>query len=285
MVARLSPPRDLAIGALVGSLVVVVSFIGGNPGWGVISHSACVITADLGNVTVWRAAAIVASPYDGSESGEIVATATHDGSSFTVSQPTEVTSGNVTAYYLGFENWSVFSTRTVTQAGPGPNENCRDGFVAFGSPNPAQGLRSGGVTSFLMYANLSSDTDLPGEFNASQLCLELENSSYSSCAVSAQFDLNFVRATGQVDTCASGTAEVASVSSDGWPSVVPFPYDGSVHLVPLEIQNWTDPTWQNDSVTWYNYTFPAHGGIWQYDNLSQTSSTGAGLVFKYSPCP
>ncbi len=127
---------------------------------------------------------------------------------------------------------------------------------------------------------LVSETNLPIGLNGSQLCTTIENYS-PDCAVGALFNLNFQSATGVVNTCGSSQPQVIRLTSQGMPLDAPFSWNGQTHSVPLNLAN----SASGGSLVWYNYTFPANTGIWQYDNLAQTSSTGAGLVFSYSPCP
>lgn len=275
----------VAVGTVVGLSLVMISFVTANPGWGVLSHTECELDQKLGNVTVWRPAVTVAAPYRGTEEGRIIGSEKTPAGSFIVSQATLVENGSVTSYYLGFENWTIFSDRPVVFAGPGPVSPCSYSIVAFHSPNPSEGLRSGLVTLWTLYSNLTSDTGLATQLNGSELCRELENTTYTGCAVGAQFDMNFHASTGAIDTCGQPNGTVLRVFGTSWPITAPFESSGHSEAVPLLDQNWTNPSYHNVTYAWYNYTFPANGGVWQYDNLSQTSETGAGLVFAYSPCP
>jgi hypothetical protein len=158
-------------------------------------------------------------------------------------------------------------------------------MVAYFSSNPAQGFNSGGVSWWPLSASSPvSDEGLPTQLNGSQLCAQVENVSYSSCAVGSEFDMNFEKATGTVNTCGSTEDRVLTLESLGWPVIVPFQRNGQSYSVPLDASGMNSANYANGTFAWYNYTFPANGGIWQYDNLAETSSMGAGLVFSYSPC-
>jgi hypothetical protein len=97
--------------------------------------------------------------------------------------------------------------------------------------------------------------------------------------------MNFQSATCTVDTCGSSHAQVLRIESEVWPVTDPFRLNGATHSVPIDPSGTDSTSYANGTYAFYNYTFPADGGIWQYDNPAQTSSTGAGLVFSYLPCP
>jgi hypothetical protein len=274
------------LGAVLGAMLVLSAMTSSHPGWGFFSHTDCRVNQRLGNITVWVPSAIVAAPYHGSVTGFVVVWGKTPGGNLSVSlNYTPVTDGNVTAFIVGFENWTVVSLQNVSMAGPGPQAACLSSLVAYFSPSPALGERHGGTTSWPMYSQLVSDTGLPTGLNGSQLCAQIENTSYLSCAVGAQFDPNFHVASGTVDTCGSTGEQVVRISSQEWPVTAPFRWNGHSHLVPLDPSGANSQSYANGTYAWYNYSFPANGGVWQYDNLAETSSTGAGLVFSYAPCP
>jgi hypothetical protein len=272
-------------GVTVGVVLVLLVAVTGHPGWGFFSHTECRLGQPVGNVTVWRPGAVVASPYRGSESGSVLGSAEKPWGYFNESQPTFVTDGNVTMYYLGPTNWTVFSIHNVSVLGLGPDSPCDSPLIGFHSPQPAQGVTVGGAASWPLFSRLMSDSGLPTVLNASELCAAIENLSNGHCAVGAQFDLNFQRATGVVNTCGLSQPQVLRLTSDSWPLRAPFVDNGTTFSVPLDDNAWGgSPEYLNQTFEWYNYTFPANTGTWQYDDLSQTSSTGSGLVFSYSPC-
>jgi hypothetical protein len=121
--------------------------------------------------------------------------------------------------------------------------------------------------------------------NGSRLCSEVENTSYSACGAGAQFQLSFQAVSGAVDTCGSVQNQTLPVFSAQWPVTAPVVLSGHTYSVPLDPGAYNTASYANGTYSWLNYTFPSNGGVWQYDDLSQTSSTGAGLVFSYSPCP
>ena len=282
---RASVPSAV-LGVVVGVILVLAVAITGHPGWGFFSHTECQVDQRLGNVTVWVPSAIAAAPYHGLVSGKVVIWGKIPGGNLSVSlNYTPVTDGNVTAFIVGFENWTVYSLTNASVSGPGAQTPCLSSMVAYFSASPAQGLRHGGTTSWPMYSHLVSDTGLLNGLNGSQLCEQVQNTSYLSCGVGAQFDLNFHAATGTVDTCGSTQGQVVRDFSQGWPVTSPFEWQGHSISVPLDPSGANSANYANGTYAWYNYTFPANGGVWQYDDLAQTSSTGAGLVFWYSPCP
>jgi hypothetical protein len=274
------------LGVAVGVILVVTSLIISHPGWGFFSHTECRVTGRLGNVTVWVPSAVVAAPYHGSVSGKVVVWGRMPAGNLSVSlNYTPVVDGNVTAFIVGFENWTVFSIVNNTYAGPGPQDPCASPMVAYFSSNPPQGLRHGGTTKWPMYFNLLSDSELAVGLNGSQLCAQVQNTSYASCGVGAQFDINFKKATGTVNTCGSSQGQILPVFSQQWPVTTPFSLNSHTFSVPLDPSGENSANYANGTYAWYNYSFPANGGVWQYDNLAETSTTGAGLVFSYSPCP
>jgi hypothetical protein len=284
MSMRASVPSAV-LGVALGVALVLAVSISDHPGWGFFSHTECQLDQNLGNLTVWAPAAVVAAPYHGTESGSVVIWSEYPWGLVSFTQQTILTNGSVRAYAIGYENWSISTTKSVTLAGPGPETPCTSSMVAFFANAPAQGLRSGGISWWQIATNLTSDSDVPVQLNSSALCASVENTSYAGCAVGAQFDVNFQTLTGTVDTCGETQDLVLPVKSVGWPITVPYQRGGRSYTVPLQTDWQNSANYTNGTEAWYNYTFPANGGIWQYDNLSQTSSTGAGLAFSYSPCP
>jgi hypothetical protein len=274
------------IGVAIGIVLVVTTALMNNPGWGILSREECQVNQRLGNVTVWVPAAVVASPYHGSESGFVTVWGQSPLGYATLSQHTRVSDGNVTAFYVDFSNLTVFGLRNVSTAGPGFGSPCTSAMIAYFSSNPPAGASSGGTSSWPMYSNLRSDSAFPSKLNASQLCSNLENSSNGSCAVSAQFEMNFEKVSGTVDTCGGSQSQILRLTSRAWPVEAPFQWNHRTYSVPFDPNGMMSaPDYANGTYAWYNYTFPANEGIWDYDNLAVTSSTGAGLVFSYSPCP
>lgn len=274
------------VGVAVGVLLVVASLASSFPDMGLLTHTECRLGSRVGNVTAWMPAAIVAAPHLGSETGKVEIWGRSPAGNGTLSQATTVRDGNVTAFYVIYSNLTIFSLSSVSVGGPGVHQTCTTGFVAYFSSQPAQGLNSGGTALWSVNSSgLVSDDGLPHSFNSSELCLQVENSTDPSCAVSTQFDVNYHAETGEVDTCGSNQAQILRARSTAWPVEVPFNWAGTNYTVPVSPGGTDSASYANGTVAWYNYTFPAYGGIWDYDNLSRTSSTGAGLVFSYAPCP
>ena len=273
-----------ACGAILGASVVLAVMIGGNPGWGFLSHTDCQVGSPNGNLTVWDPSAVVSAPYGGSESGAVEIWTQTLQARLSILQDTGVSGGNVTAYFVGFQNWTIYAQQNVSMGGIGLQNPCLASVVGLLSGTPSQGLRSGGTTVWPLYSNLTSDTNLPIGLNGSRLCADVENTTYAGCAVGAEFDLNIQATSGEVNTCGSGQSQILRVTSQTWPVLAPFDTDGKQVSVPLTPSGATGNGYSNGTFAWYNYTFPANGGVWQYDNLADTSSTGAGLVFSYSPC-
>lgn len=278
-------PLATILGVVVAVIVAFSVMVLGHPGWGLLSHTDCAVQARVGNITAWNVAAVVAAPFDGNESGSVAIWGSSPLGTLTVTQETTVAGGNVTAYYVSFSNLTIYVQANVSNPGPGRAMTCSSEYVAYFSPNPAQGLRSGGVSYVPIASGLAADVGLPTQLNGSALCKEVENSSYASCAVGTQFDMNFVRATGTVNTCGQATGQVIHWRSQAWPTDVPVTENGRSYTVPIVPSGADRGDWANGTYAWYNYTFPAKGGVWQYDNLAETSSTGAGLVFSYTACP
>ncbi len=279
------PSLAAPLGVVIAVVIVFSVIIINHPGWGLFSHTDCAVQARVGNITAWNVAAVVAAPFDGNESGSVTIWGSSPLGKLTTTQETTVAGGSVAAYWVGFSNFTIYTQANESHPGPGPEITCASEFVAYFSPNPAQGLRSGGVNYVPVASGLVADVGLPTQLNGSALCKQVENSTYASCAVGTQFDMNFVRATGSVNTCGQATGQVIRWRSQEWPVDVPVILNGQAHSVPIDPSGANKGDWANGTYAWYNYTFPANGGVWQYDNLSETSSTGAGLVFSYSACP
>jgi hypothetical protein len=268
----------------IGVALVILTFVAGNPGWGLVNHTNCRVGGELGNFTVWVPSAVVAAPYLGAENGAVLIWSQLPSGYVSVHLNTVATDGNVTAYIVGFENWSVYSRSNVTVLGPGPQATCATPMVAYFAPSAPQDERHGGTTSWPMYFQLTSDVGLSGRLNGSQLCAQVENTSNLSCGVGAEFDLDFSTATGIVDTCGSTQGQALQIVSKEWPVTAPFFWNAHTYTVPLDPGGRDSANFANGTEAWYNYTFPANEGVWQYDNLAETYGTGAGLVFNYSPC-
>jgi len=224
-------------------------------------------------------------PYLGAESGSVTIWGSSPYGTSLLRQLTVVGSGNVSVYYVSYSNLTVFDAANTTVSGSGESQPCASSLLAFFSPNPAQGMTSGGITWIPLGAGHEpTDEDLPTQLNASALCSEVENTSYAGCAVGTQFDMNFQTATGSVDTCGQSQGQVLDWKSDTWPVRVPFEHGGQVESVPVDPSGADQNGYSNGTYAYYNYTFPANGGVWHYDDLAVTSNTGAGLTFSYSPC-
>ena len=264
-------------GLAVAVVLVLTVFVSGHPGWGFLSHSQCESGPRLGNVTAWTPRVVVAAPYGGSESGTLIDWTNHSWGRAQIVFHPYASSGNVTAWEVYAANWTIYSERNVSVTGIGPQVSCNRPYVAILSA-PSLG---GGAIYLGLASGLRLDQGLPTELNASQLCTGTVNPRDPTCAISAVFDINFSSATGAVDTCGSEAPQSLNLTSQAMPVTIPFTWNGMNYSIPTnELNNATGGT-----VTWYNYTFPANGGVWQYDKLADTSSTGAGLVFSYSPCP
>ena len=285
--ARIVKPSALptSIGAALGGSLVLASLVLGHPGWGLLAHVDCVLEPSVGNTTVWVPSSVVAAPYLGWETGAVKIWTRSPSGYVSLTTDTNVTDGNVTAWLVGFENWTVSPEANVTSMGLAPNLPCGSAFVGQPSLNPPADLQHGGTTSWAVATDLTADTDVPTSLNGSALCEDVENSSNPNCGVGANYNLDFSRASGTVDTCDSVESKILRDVSYAWPVSAPYEFEGHSFLVPLNLSPSNSLGWSNGSTSWYNYTFPPDTGIWDYDNLSQTSSLGAGLAFTYSPCP
>ena len=146
------------VGAILGGVIVVSSMVATHPSWGFFSHTECQIGTDLGNVSIWVPSSVVAAPYHGSVSGKTVIWEREPGGNLSVSLTyNPVLDGNVTAFIVGYENWTIYSQQNVTHLGPGPDDPCVGPLIAYFSPNAVEGLRHGGTSSWPMYTNLISD--------------------------------------------------------------------------------------------------------------------------------
>lgn len=270
-------------GCILGVIVVLLAATGASQAWDPFPHPVCSLGSLVGNVTVWAPAAVVAAPFGGTEHGTIVTWGKSSVGYTTLSSTPTVTGGNVTAFYVGYENWSIYRQSNKLQVGLG--SACASPLVAFSSVDPPQDLRSGGITSVSLVVNAESDVAMPGRLNASELCAELELTPNPDCGVSAVFDMNFTKSSGSVDTCGKDSSQTLSLSIKAWPAGVPYLWNGDVQLVPYEPRGPPGSAYVYGTYAGYNYTFPAEGGIWHYDNLGETGGTGAGLSFSYTACP
>jgi len=262
---------------VVAVVVVAISWIATFPATS--SHIVCTGEARLGNVTAWYPFSFIAAPFNGSETGALliwenytVAGTYHN---YTTRVSTSAASGDVTLGSATGGNWTIYSDTNSTLAGAGQSYPCASAMIAFlGPPNgPASEAWSGGTIA----SGLRVDSGLPSDFNASFRCSVINES--SNCAVSSTFDLNFTNGNGEVNTC--GKTNPASMDLKGSQLAVrlPFSLNGSVYSVPI------GPSPLGGMVGWFNYTFPADGGVWQYESLPAVDSMSSGLVFSYSPCP
>jgi hypothetical protein len=265
--------------------IVTLATIASPPGWGLLDHTVCDVGPTLGNVSVWVPSSVVAAPYLGYEHGKLWLWTRSPTEYARLSTGTNDTDGNVTAWLLGYENWTIHATSNVTVAGPGPLERCSAPFVAYFSPNPVKNAKHGGISWWQIATGLMADVGLPPGLNGSLLCKDVENSTNPDCGVGAHLDLNFTVASGVVDTCGLVQGTTLHVESAGWPMWIPYAVGSTTYHVRLDPAGRDSGSWNNGTTSWYNYSFPANTGIWQYDNLSETSTTGAGLVFSYSSCP
>ena len=278
----LGPPRRkirLLAGALVVAIVVLVA---GVVGFKVLeatpTHTVCSGMTSVGNVSAWFPYAIAAAPYNGSVVGKLQVWANYEiGGSYrnlTTNIPISADDGNVTLGWAAGGNWSVYLARNSTALGLGLSVHCAGPLIAnLGPPNSIAAEGWGGG---ILATGLRVDSELPSSFNASQRCALLGE--LPDCAVSSTFDLNFSAAAGVVDTCGKAVATTMHIVGQQLAINVPFDWNGTPLSVP------TGPSSASGMTGWFNYTFPAAGGIWDYDTLAGVTGGGSGLVFSYSSC-
>lgn len=242
-------------------------------------HVVCVRVEELGNVSAWYPYSFIAAPFGGSESGMIRewSNYTLNGQyhNLTIANPTSIGSGNVTLILATGGNWTIFSASNVTVSGGGGSNPCTSSMIALlGPPNGVVSEIWGGAT---VATGLRIESGLPFSFNASLRCKVINES--SNCAVSSTFDLNFTHAEGEVNTCGKTAPSVMNLTGQQLAVNIPFSRNGITYSVPI------GPSVQSGMTGWFNYTFPANGGIWQYQSLSGVASSTSGLVFSYSACP
>lgn len=245
----------------------------------VAGHVVCVGLQELGNVSAWYPYSFVAAPYGGSESGmlHVWSNYTLNGQyhNLTIANPTSVESGNVTLILATGGNWTIFSASNVTVSGGGGSNPCTSSMIALlGPPNGVVSETWGGA---VVASGLRTDSGLPSSFNASFRCSVINES--PDCAVSSTFALNFTHSEGEVNTCGETVPSVLDVTGRQLAVNIPFSRNGTIYSVPI------GASMQNGMTGWFNYTFPANGGIWQYQSLTGVTSSTSGLVFSYSTCP
>jgi hypothetical protein len=277
----------LLSGACIGLMVVVSSVSGVPANWIDSQHTYCQLGSQpLSNATVWLPVSIVAAPFGGFEEGRTTVWSTSPAGGARISETTGVQSGNLSAYLVFFANISLYAQTNVSLSGHGPGQACLSSIIGIPSPDPPQDTHTG-LTTFWSVDNSSPESDvaLSSTLNASQLCQQVENDTSSTCALSSSFDLNFERATGDVDTCGQSNETVLHVRADSWPVGLSVLLGEKNVTIPIDEAGVPSPHYANGSEDWYNYTFPPNFGSWQIDNLSETSDTGTGDVFEYAPCP
>jgi hypothetical protein len=281
--ARPEPPTrgepiavTLVVAIVISVVVATVAVAGNEPN--PADHMVCVGENRLGNVSAWYPYALVASPYAGFELGELrywsnytVGGVYHN---YTTNEPTNVSSGDVWLGGATGGNWTIYSAANETVVGSGTSNPCASDMIALlGPPNGVVSeVWAGPVAS-----GLETDSGLPTSFNASERCAAIDES--SNCAVSSIFDLNFAKSEGRVDTCGKAGPTTLAITGRQLLVDVPFPLNGTAHSVPV------GPSPESGLIGWFNYTFPANGGIWQYQALPGVSGSDSGLVFSYSGCP
>ena len=257
-------------------MVAAISIVASLPA--ATNHVLCSGKLRLGNVTAWYPFAFVAAPFNGSETGALLIwqNYTVDGTyhNYTTRVPTGATFGGVSLGSATGGNWTIYTAMNSTLAGPGPSYPCSSPMVAFlGPPNaPTSETWSGGTIA----SGLRVDSGLPSDFNSSFRCAVINES--SNCAVSSTFDLDFARDDGHIDTCGQSSPYAMSVQGSQLAVSLPFFWNGSSYSVPI------GPSAQSGMTGWFNYSFPADDGVWQYEALPGVESAGSGLVFSYSPC-
>jgi len=276
------PPRRrrflVALAVVVSAIVVASLFVAFYVLPGSKSHTTCVGVTRVGNVTAWYPYAFVAAPYGGSEVGDLriwtdylVNGVTQN---LTESQPTSSEGGNVTLAEASGGNWSIYAAVNRSVAGSGSPYPCSEPLVAIlGPPNGPTSDSFGGAS---VATGLRNDTGLPTQFNASAHCESFGAS--PSCAISAAFELNFTHQSGRVNTCGETSPTTLDLTGQPLEAGIPFSWKGIAYSVP------TAPTPLSGMTGWFNYTFPADFGIWQYQYLPGYAGGNSGLVFSYSAC-
>lgn len=263
----------VSVASLVVVSVVLVEYALTSP-----TRITCVGEEPLGNVTAWFPLSFVAAPYDGSESGKLVSWTNYTVGgvyyNYTSSDPTVVGAGNVTLGVATGGNWTIYESANQTVSGSGPSTPCTSSLIAFLGPpvGAASDVWGGGTVA----AGLQVDTGLPSSFNASARCAVF--GAPQNCAVSSTFDINFTTPTGVISTCGTSVSARIAIEGSQLAANVPFEWNGSTHSVPIGVSP------QAGLFGWFNYTFPANTGTWQYDSLPGLDGTASGLVFSYAPC-
>jgi hypothetical protein len=271
-------PFTIAIVVAVAAIIVVASLAALEFVAKTSSHTVCSPETRLGNVSAWYPYAFAAAPYEGSESGTLKIWENHTfGNTYmnlTSSISTEAQAGDVALGEAAGGNWTIFSATNETVSGAGPSGPCGASMVALlGPPNgPADDGWGGGIIA----TGLRNDTGLPATFNSSFRCLEF--GAPAACAVSSTFDLNFTAPEGEVNTCGQARVATMNVTGQEMEVGIPFQWNGTVHSVPI------GPSTGSGMTAWFNYTFPANGGVWQYQYIPGLSGGNSGLVFSYAAC-
>ena len=239
----------------------------------------CVGVTQLGNVSAWYPFDFIAAPFNGSESGTLIvwqnSTANGTYHNFTSKVPTDVSSGDVLLGWATGGNWTIFSAANATLSGGGSSSPCTASMIALlGPPN---GVDSGDWGGAVVATGLEVDTELPWTFNASSRCAAIGEA--ADCAVSSTFDLNYSSPSGAVDTCERSSPSNLDISGRQMLAQIPFELGGVLHSVPI------GPSVEAGMTGWFNYSFPADGGVWHYSSIPGVDSSSSGLVFSYSACP
>lgn len=266
----------LAGGALVATLLVLSAYWIPPTSFHSGHYTVCAIGPRVGNSTVWVPSTIISAPFNGTESGKIIQWSNASGTRVVLTQQTFVTDGNVTAYLVGIENWSVYSQVNETLSGIGTTAPCNSPLTGRPSPTPSLG---GGTTYLQIALQRVNDVDLPTTFNGSYLCRTVENYS-ANCAEGSDFNVSYLAQSGRLSTCGSSSSGELNSVGPRLPVVFPFRWGGVEYNIPT-----VDPNNAlGGTMIWYNYTFPANGGTWLYDSLTDRYPDGAGFSFAFTPC-
>ena len=238
------------IGAGLGACLVADWAIEGAP-------AQCVASQPVATLPTWTPVLVVNSPYGGSANGTWTYWANTSSQTVEIQQSIGARNGSIDLL-LEQLNWTVWTTKRVGD----PTRSCAGVFDYSWTKYGGWDLASTGVN----YTNDSQAVQYTGGGGP----LNYSSPWSGAPARVLFFNDSFYGPDEVFSNCASSTAGM-SAHSTYIDYRIPFEFQGTAHLASITF----------DELTNYTYTFPAHGGAWEVDDLSNTGGPGGGYSFSY----
>jgi len=243
---------------------VVAVIVGAGLGAGLVAAWAtwgaptqCVASQPVATLTTLTPVLIVNSPYGGYANGTW--TRYMNTSSQTIVETDSVGARNGSITYVFYQaNWTVWTTQRLGN----PTGSCAGVFAYTWNPT---GTVIGGSS-----ANYTNDSQ-GRQFSGGNSTPTNNGVPYSVL----YFNDSFYRSSWGFSNCGGGVSTV-SAGSIYIDYRLPFQYQGTAHVAFITFNEFTN----------YTYSFPAHGGEWDVDDLSSPGGPGGGDSFSYiQGCP